>query len=258
MVRATCLAILGALALACTRPAEPPSDAPVRSKTEPSETPETAHAAERGESGPRADSDADADSDTDADVDANPATADANSATARSAPDPTGFGDACDDANPCGWDDPCVPQRCVAHPPADLDCEETAPAPGACTCLAGHCTLRPDSPPPPPTAGCAVEACGLDMGAGRCTVDSMLEANRAARDEGPACHCEGEPPSCAFTWAEPIACEDERDCWVSDSPPYHPVARPQKLRKRKFEPCRDGEIAPVCRRGVCRVLAYSC
>ena len=86
----------------------------------------------------------------------------------------------------------------------------------------------------------------------------MLGANRMTRDRGPACHCDHSTDTCAFVWVEAIPCEDVRECWVSDAPPYHPVPRPKSQRNHTFRPCRDGEVAPQCRDGRCTTVAYEC
>ena len=86
----------------------------------------------------------------------------------------------------------------------------------------------------------------------------MVEANRQIRDLGPACSCDADSLECRFVWVEPIACETVADCWVSDGRPHYPIARPKALRKQKFEPCRDGEVAPTCAAGRCSLLAYGC
>jgi len=46
------------------------------------------------------------------------------------------------------------------------------------------------------------------------------------------------------------------DCWVGED--RQPIARPKSMRGKKFKPCKDGEHAPVCRDGACRVTAYKC
>jgi hypothetical protein len=176
------------------------------------------------------------------------------------APNPQGYGDECTDNAGCGWDDPCVATRCVgaAHVRVDdHECEERAPPPGECGCIAGHCSLKPtvvatEAP------SCKLESCGLDQGAGRCVAGSMVEANRMMRDVGPACHCDQKSLECQFVWVEPIECKDVEACWVSDSRPYHPIARPKEKRGKKFQPCKDGEVAPVCIDGRCSLAAYSC
>jgi hypothetical protein len=174
-------------------------------------------------------------------------------------PDPEGFGDACSDDAGCGWDDPCVATRCIGatQVPDDLKCDESAPPPGTCSCVEGRCSLRPkDTPAAAPS--CRTETCGLEQSAGRCVAGSQLQANRYTRDLGPACHCDQDSLECRFVWVEAIACEDVGACWVSESPPYHPIPRPKSMRGRKFKPCSDGEVAPICRDGLCSVVAYSC
>ena len=52
-----------------------------------------------------------------------------------------------------------------------------------------------------------------------------------------------------------VPCKTEQDCWIQDG---QPVARPAAHRGRKFEPCVDGEIMPVCVEGMCGGLAYGC
>ena len=47
----------------------------------------------------------------------------------------------------CGWDDPCVPERCMAAVVSDIKCSESRPAPGACLCVSGGCTLKPKQTP---------------------------------------------------------------------------------------------------------------
>ncbi|MFO7567708.1 MAG: hypothetical protein R6X02_34015 [Enhygromyxa sp.] len=174
-------------------------------------------------------------------------------------PDPEGFGDPCSADSECGWDDPCMPTRCVgaAHVPSDVNCDETQPAPGACSCVAGRCSLRPNQAPAE-APSCRNHGCGLDQGAGRCVAGSSLGANRQRRDVGPACHCDDERLECRFVWVEPIECETVEACWVSDSRPHHPVPRPKSKRGRKFRPCRDGEVGPACLDGRCSLVAHRC
>jgi hypothetical protein len=86
----------------------------------------------------------------------------------------------------------------------------------------------------------------------------MTEAARLPRDTGPACFCDDASDRCEFRWIDAVPCESERDCWVSDDVPWHPVARPKRLRGRRFRPCRDGELAPACRQGRCTLNAYRC
>ena len=148
----------------------------------------------------------------------------------------------------CGWDDPCAPTRCVEVGPPTA-CEETAPAPGSCSCVAGTCTLKPHTPPPP-TGRCEPRACVVDRAAGRCVADdgAVAEGLRFNKpvDIGPSCDCIRPDQGCTFEWFEPVPCTNDRDCWVSHSPRRHPIARPKELRGRDFRPCEDGEVAPRC------------
>ena len=58
--------------------------------------------------------------------------------------------------------------------------------------------------------------------------------------------------------AQAIACETVDDCWVSDTAPARPIARPEPLRGRKFTPCKDGEVAPACVEGACILAPHAC
>jgi hypothetical protein len=177
-------------------------------------------------------------------------------------PNPQGYGDECTNDAGCGWDSPCDATRCVgaAHVRVhsfEVECVEGAALPGECSCVAGHCSLKPNTAPAE-APSCKTESCGLDQGAGRCVAGSMVEANRMTRDVGPACHCDQASLTCQFVWVEPIECTDVEACWVSDSGPYHPIARPKSKRGKKFRPCKDGEVAPICDNGRCSVAGYSC
>ena len=75
---------------------------------------------------------------------------------------------------------------------------------------------------------------------------------------GPRCRCDSqEPRRCHYGWIEPVACSSDADCWVSDDG-FNPIARPKKLRGKRFRPCKDGERAPVCSDGTCSVVGYTC
>jgi hypothetical protein len=52
-----------------------------------------------------------------------------------------------------------------------------------------------------------------------------------------------------------IPCTSVDDCWIEGR---RPIARPKNLRGRKFKPCKDGEVAPACKEGVCDRIAYKC
>lgn len=169
---------------------------------------------------------------------------------------------ACTADADCGWNDDCMPTRCVeAHPPQA--CDESMPPPGTCSCLEGACTLRPHTPPPP-AGTCEPRACVVDRAAGKCVADDggVPEGIRSSTpvEVGPSCDCIRPAEGCAFQWFDAVPCTTDRDCWVDPSPRRHPVARPKALRRRDFRPCADGEVAPKCGpQGRC-VLgpAYSC
>jgi hypothetical protein len=56
-----------------------------------------------------------------------------------------------------------------------------------------------------------------------------------------------------------VPCMTVDDCWVSGpTTAARPIARPFKHRGRKFQPCIDGEAAPVCAAGRCAVRGYEC
>jgi hypothetical protein len=157
---------------------------------------------------------------------------------------------ACNADADCDFDDPCVPTRCMgAQARDDPKCDESAPAPGACVCLAGRCTLEPREQPRP-DGPCEVRGCVVDRAGGRCVADTRgLAENRRSNSEvslGPSCDCIEPAKGCQYTWHDPVPCRSERDCWVELSPRPHPVPRPRALRGRDFRPCEDGEIPPQC------------
>jgi len=169
---------------------------------------------------------------------------------------------ACTTDADCGWDDTCMPTRCVEHGPMSA-CDESMRPPGTCSCLEGACTLKPDTAPAP-SGTCEPRACVVDRAAGKCVADDggVAENIRASKpiDVGPSCDCARPDEGCVFQWFEPVPCTTDRDCWIDPSPRRHPVARPKALRKRDFRPCADGEAAPKCGpAGHCIVgPAYTC
>lgn len=162
----------------------------------------------------------------------------------------------------CGWDDACVPARCVRGGAArgSSTCDESAPAPGACACVAGSCALRP-SKPPPATERCAWGACEVDAPAGRCVLDTKTPEQARVTPPvawGPSCDCVSPASGCTFTWFERVPCKSVDDCWVDPSPRRHPVRRPAGKRG-PFRPCKDGTAGPACVDGFCAVgPAYKC
>jgi hypothetical protein len=155
----------------------------------------------------------------------------------------------CDSDADCGWNDPCVPTRCMAAVSSDLKCSETRPAPGACLCWSGRCTLKPKRPPKA-QGPCEVRGCVVDRAGGTCVADTRgVKENfrhNSGAEAGPSCDCLKPAAGCAFTWYEPVACTTVRDCWVDSEPRPHPVRRPAHRRGGEFKPCHDGEISPQC------------
>ena len=155
---------------------------------------------------------------------------------------------ACATDADCGWNDDCMPTRCVEASPPEA-CDESAPPPGTCACLEGACTLEPKVAPAP-SGTCEPNACVVDRAAGKCVADDggVPENLRFTKpvDVGPSCHCPRPDEGCVFQWFEPVPCESDRDCWVDSSTRRHPIARPKALRRRDFRPCVDGEAAPQC------------
>jgi len=170
---------------------------------------------------------------------------------------------ACASSADCGWDDDCLPTRCVEARAERTACDESSPPPGECLCLAGACTLQPKTPPVA-SGTCEIRGCVVDRAAGKCVADTggVAENLRTTPgvNVGPSCDCPSPAKGCAFTWFPAVPCTSDRDCWIDPSPRTHPVARPKALRKRDFQPCKDGEIAPKCGDAGQCVLgpAYSC
>lgn len=156
----------------------------------------------------------------------------------------------CETDADCGWDDPCLPTRCLgAVPRNDIKCAESKPEPGACLCISGGCTLKP-SQAPVASGPCEDRGCIVDRAGGQCVADTRgvkwnLRTNPGV-NQGPSCDCVTPASGCTFTWYEPVPCKTERDCWVEELPRPHPVKRPPHLRGRDFEACSDGEISPQC------------
>lgn len=150
----------------------------------------------------------------------------------------------------CGFDDTCIPTRCIAASSTpSAACDESAPAPGTCLCVAGACTLKPKQPPKA-EGPCEKRACVLDRAGGRCIADTkgVGEGFRtnSGLSFGPSCDCVVPSRGCTFTWYEAVPCKTDRDCWVAEQPRQHPIKRPAHLRRRDFAPCSDGETAPAC------------
>ena len=73
---------------------------------------------------------------------------------------------------------------------------------------------------------------------------------------GPGTDLRSPPPAAPEDAGEPtIPCASIDDCWIEAR---RPIARPKELRGRKFKPCRDGEVAPKCKDGLCAAVPYKC
>jgi hypothetical protein len=188
-------------------------------------------------------------------------------AAARGGRPPTWRGDPCHADAGCAWDDPCVPSACVgvASPAPSAVCDESAPAPGICTCVDEMCTLRPDELArlEAEPSGCKSDAdCFVDLPTGRCFPQGQTAG--PIIDQGPYCACRVATGRCEPAWQEPVECRDWRDCsWtregraraVSARTRPRPVARPVK-------PCADAEHDSVCTEvagaKVCRLVGWRC
>lgn len=164
-----------------------------------------------------------------------------------------GAGDRCESDADCGFEDPCTNARCVAHPaPAPSMTCAASPAPARCECAMNRCAKRPSRPPKPPPETCQDWAdCAVDEPAGRCMVAQSPRSNlRNYVSEGPLCRCDPDARQCIFEWVEPVACKRDADCWFSNELPHKAIRRPPQIR-RPFQPCRGGEVPPVCSQGIC-------
>ncbi|MBS1120713.1 MAG: hypothetical protein H6Q90_2941 [Deltaproteobacteria bacterium] len=171
----------------------------------------------------------------------------------------------CSTDQDCGFDDPCVPKRCVAAVArSDIKvCDKSFLATGDCRCFHNRCALHPhaDHKAVAVDRDCSsATSCALDLAAGSCAPGHTAEGVPSAGlgEPGPRCNCDGKLPSrCHFLWLEPVACKSTRDCWVDHDPIPHPIKRPPQIR-RDFKACVDGELVPTCQDGVCGLLAAGC
>jgi hypothetical protein len=170
---------------------------------------------------------------------------------------------SCAKDSDCAWDDPCQPRRCVAAgaaPPA-VGCDKSVPPEGTCVCFDRQCAYRPGAKRSPVSVEAACTSppgCIMDVAAGTCAPGADPDAQPLGKP-GPHCRCDDrEPLRCHYVWVESVPCSTDADCWVSDEGFSHPIARPRKLRGKRFRPCKDGEQAPVCRSGSCALESYRC
>jgi hypothetical protein len=163
---------------------------------------------------------------------------------------------ACTADADCVWEDPCVPRACVVKGAVKpTACDESLAPDGSCSCVEGVCSKKPKNPVAA-TGTCEVRGCIVDPGRGQCITDTggVAEGLRTDRhlNEGPSCDCINPASGCQFNWFDAVPCKSELDCWISHDPRARPVPRPKNMR-RPFRPCKDGETAPVCEAGKCRV-----
>jgi hypothetical protein len=161
----------------------------------------------------------------------------------------------------CAWDDPCLPKRCVAaaSAPPPTGCDKSVPPEGTCVCFDRQCAYRPDarrSPVSVEAACTSPPACVMDVAAGTCAPGDDPDVRPPGRP-GPRCRCDSnEPRRCHYVWVDPVPCASDDDCWVSDA--GSPIARPRKVRGKRFRPCKDGANVPACDSGTCILRGASC
>jgi hypothetical protein len=147
----------------------------------------------------------------------------------------------------------------AAPPPAG--CDKSSPPEGTCVCFDRRCAYRPlatRSPVSVEAACTSPPGCIMDVAAGTCAPGADPDM-RPLGEPGPHCRCAGhEPRRCHYVWVDAIPCASEADCWVSNDGFSHPIARPRKLRGKRFRPFEDGENVPVCESGSCAIRGMTC
>ncbi len=170
---------------------------------------------------------------------------------------------SCAKDSDCAWDDPCQPKRCgaVTAAPPPAGCDKSSPPEGTCVCFDRRCAYRPVATRSPVSVEAACTSppdCIMDVAAGTCAPGADPDA-RPLGEPGPHCRCDGrEPRRCHYVWVDAIPCASDADCWVSNDGFDHPIARPKKLRGKRFRPCKDGENVPVCQSGSCTLRGMKC
>jgi len=116
--------------------------------------------------------------------------------------------------------------------------------------LGGTGVSDPQAPPRDLQTSCVIfSGCRYDTEKSQCRSRTQAEpAAPAHANPGPSCECNSG--RCALIQIPEVPCKTDQDCWISDEFPHRPIARPAKLRGRKFKPCVDGEVSPMCQ-GVC-------
>jgi hypothetical protein len=169
---------------------------------------------------------------------------------------------SCAKDSDCAWDDPCLPGRCgaVTAAPAPAGCDKSSPPEGTCVCFDRRCAYRPVATRSPVSVEAACTSppgCIMDVAAGTCAPGADPDA-RPLGEPGPHCRCDGrEPRRCHYVWVDAIPCASDDDCWVSKDG-LSPIARPKKLRGKRFRACKDGENVPVCQSGTCTLRGMKC
>jgi hypothetical protein len=181
-----------------------------------------------------------------------------------SAPPKKETADFCNATVDCGWNDACLPTRCVsAKSSLGLTaCDESSSPPGDCLCLESACTLKPKRLPEPVVLGCKADAdCGFEASSGTCAKVERGQNTTGLpiKQEGAFCSCEPKTGACRVEWVGPVACKTYKDCSWTRSPlrpvPSSLIPRPNP---KPVKACSTGEVDSVCKEGVCVMLGWSC
>jgi hypothetical protein len=100
--------------------------------------------------------------------------------------------------------------------------------------------------------------CDVDVTTAQCEPGIVPDDEFRVRYAGPTCRCIPSDHRCHLHWFDPIACRSDDDCWLDETPVLHAIARPRRLKGRKFRPCVDGERVPACVEGRCAIRAAAC
>lgn len=197
-----------------------------------------------------------------------PARADAYDASVpHAASSPLGGAEASTDATPkeaessyctktseCGWDDDCIPHRCVARSPKPRECDKSLPSLGDCRCIEATCTYVRTKPEA--TGSCAKDdECEFDPATGLCRPGSPPAA--PIFEEGSFCRCVAK--SCAVERVEPVPCKTALDCsWLEDPRRPAPASKVPRPWPPVKTPCASSSFDAVCKAGRCRLVAWKC
>lgn len=173
--------------------------------------------------------------------------------------EPTWRGDRCATDADCAWDDPCMPSRCGKGVPSAANCDESAPAPGDCSCVEHMCTNRwKDDAAGASAPGCTADAdCAVDIGTGTCHLHGNTMVGPIT-SEGALCRCDTATTQCVRQWVAPIACTSFKDCGFERVPRLHPI-KPVTPRDHPVKMCEEGSVDAVCGKdGVCATVIAGC